>query len=79
MAEKVDVAKGIANLVSQPEQEGPMEGYSAAEPWKRWGAFIIDVFIVYIQSVIVLAFAGACYQIRLNAYCLCSNDYGIIY
>ena len=43
-----------------------MEGYSAAEPWKRWGAFIIDVFIVYIQSIILLAFAGACYQIRLN-------------
>ncbi|HEX9882745.1 MAG TPA: RDD family protein [Desulfobaccales bacterium] len=43
-----------------------MEAYAAAEPWKRWGAFLIDIVIVYLQSIILLGLASAYYQIKLN-------------
>jgi uncharacterized RDD family membrane protein YckC len=56
MAGKVDVAL----------KEGPMEVYSVAENWKRWGAFFIDFFIVYMQSTLLLACAGAFHRIRLD-------------
>jgi uncharacterized RDD family membrane protein YckC len=38
-----------------------MEAFSAADPWKRWGAFLIDI-----QSIILLGVASAYYHIKLN-------------
>jgi uncharacterized RDD family membrane protein YckC len=43
-----------------------MEAFSAAERWKRWGAFLIDIVIVYIQSIMILGVASAYYHIKLN-------------
>jgi uncharacterized RDD family membrane protein YckC len=42
-----------------------MAGSASAESWKRMGAFIIDVTLIYLQAIVIIGFSSACFGIVL--------------
>jgi uncharacterized RDD family membrane protein YckC len=66
MAVRARWIQECADFVYQPGPEGLMEAFPAAEPWKRWGAFLIDIVIVCVLNSILLAIASIYYHIKLN-------------